>query len=51
MYLTCIGIILTGIYMIGMIIRPRKQVLNMGIDSLTVLILYALSVIGLIMIA
>jgi len=47
MYLTCIGILLTGIYMIGMIIRPRKQFLYMGIDSIVVLIVYAVSVIGL----
>ena len=47
MYLTCIGILLTGIYMVGMIIRPRKQFLYMGIDSIIVLIVYAVSVIGL----
>lgn len=47
MYLTGIGILLTGIYMIGMIIRPRKQFLYMGIDSIVVLIVYAVSVVGL----
>ena len=47
MYLTGIGILLTGIYMIGMIIRPRKQFLYMGIDSIVVLIVYAVSLIGL----
>jgi len=46
-YLTCIGILLTGIYMVGMIIRPRKQFLYMGVDSILVLIVYAISVIGL----
>ncbi len=46
-YLTCIGIFLTGIYMVGMIIRPRKQFLYMGIDSIVVLIVYAISVMGL----
>lgn len=46
-YLTCIGILLTGIYMVGMIIRPRKQFLYMGVDSIVVLIVYAISVIGL----
>lgn len=46
-YLTCIGIFLTGIYMVGMILRPRKQFLYMGVDSIIVLIVYAISVIGL----
>ncbi|MES2006352.1 MAG: sodium:calcium antiporter [Bacteroidota bacterium] len=46
-YLTCIGIFLTGIYMVGMILRPRKQFLYMGIDSIIVLIVYSISVIGL----
>ena len=50
MYLTCIGILLTGIYMIGMIIRPRKQFLSMGIDSIIVTIVYAASVVGLLFI-
>ena len=47
MYLTGIGILLTGIYMIGMILPHRKQFLRMGIDSIIVLIVYAVSVIGL----
>lgn len=47
MYLTCIGIILTGIYMAGMIIRPRKQYLYMGIDSIIVLLVYIVSLAGL----
>ena len=46
-YLTAIGIILTGIYMIGLIIRPKKQILNMGMDSAAILITYLVSLIGL----
>ncbi len=51
MYLTCIGILLTGIYMVGMIIRPRKQFLYMGIDSIVVLVVYLLSLAGLFMLS
>lgn len=47
MYLTGVGILLTGIYMVGMIVRPRKQFFYMGIDSIVVLIVYAISVVGL----
>lgn len=47
MYLTGIGTLLTGIYMIGMILPHRKQFLRMGIDSIIVLIVYAVSLIGL----
>ncbi len=47
MYLTGIGILLTGIYMVGMILPQRKQFLRMGIDSVIVLIVYAVSVLGL----
>lgn len=49
MYLTCIGILLTGIYMVGMIIRPRKQFLYMGIDSIVVLLVYIASLAGLLL--
>ena len=47
-YLTILGIILTGIYMIGMVIHSKKQILRMGIDSLIVLIVYLIGLVGLI---
>ena len=47
-YLTVLGIILTGIYMIGMVIHSKKQILRMGIDSLAVLIVYLIGLIGLV---
>lgn len=47
MYLTGIGILLTGVYMIGMLLPSKKQVARMGIDSLVVLIIYAASIAGL----
>lgn len=48
MYLTIIGIILTAIYMIGMVVHSKKQIIGMGYDSFIVLLVYAFSVWGLI---
>jgi cation:H+ antiporter len=47
-YLTALGAVLTIVYMAGLIFRPRVQYLRMGIDSVVVLVLYALGVAGLI---
>ena len=47
-YLTGLGILLTAVYLYGLIFRPRRRVLRMGVDSLVVLILYAVGVAGLI---
>lgn len=47
-YLTSVGILLTTIYMIGMLFHSKKQFFRMGIDSIIVLILYILSIFGLI---
>lgn len=48
-YLTTLGIILTGIYMVGMVIHSKKQIYGMGIDSFIVLIVYLLGIGGLFM--
>ncbi len=50
-YLASLGILLTTVYIYGLIFRPRRQFLNMGIDSLVVLILYIVGVVGLFVIA
>lgn len=50
-YLTALGILLTAVYVYGLIFRPRRQVAHMGIDSLVVLVLYALGVVGLVAVA
>jgi cation:H+ antiporter len=47
-YLTALGIVLTVVYGWGLITRPHRQLLRMGMDSLTVLVLYAAGIIGLI---
>jgi cation:H+ antiporter len=50
-YLTGMGILLTAVYLYGLIFRPRRRVLRMDIDSFAVLILYLLGVAGLIAVA
>ena len=50
-YLTGLGILLTAVYIFGLIFRPRRSFARMGPDSLTVLGLYGLSIAGLIAIA
>jgi hypothetical protein len=45
---TTLGIVLTVIYGWGLITRPHRQLLRMGMDSLTVLVLYAAGIAGLI---
>jgi cation:H+ antiporter len=50
-YLAGLGILLTAVYVAGLIFRPRRQVLGMGLDSLVVLVLYGLGTAGLIAVA
>jgi cation:H+ antiporter len=50
-YLTAVGIVLTGVYIVGLLFRPARRVARMGLDSLVVLVLYALAVGGLFAIA
>ncbi|MFL5667348.1 MAG: sodium:calcium antiporter [Ktedonobacteraceae bacterium] len=47
-YLACLGILLTTVYIYGLIFRPRRQFLYMGIDSFVVIMLYVLGIVGLI---
>ena len=47
-YLTALGIVLTVVYLWGLVTRPHRQVWRMGIDSSAVLILYAVGIAGLI---
>lgn len=46
-YLTALGGLLTVVYAAGLILRPRRQVLRMGVDSVAVLGLYVLGIAGL----
>ncbi|AWL08610.1 sodium:calcium antiporter [Aquirufa nivalisilvae] len=47
MYLTGLGILLTCIYMVGMVLHSKRQVFRMGVDSLCVLLTYLVGLIGL----
>ena len=47
-YLTALGIVLTVVYLWGLVTRPHRQVWRMGIDSSAVLLLYAVGIAGLI---
>src|ERR1700674_624792 len=50
-YLTGLAILLTVIYICGLIFRPRKQICRMGVDSFIVLLVYLLGLLGLFAIA
>jgi cation:H+ antiporter len=50
-YLTSLAILLTMVYLWGLIFRPQRQYLRLGLDSLVVLILYLVGVAGLIAVA
>jgi cation:H+ antiporter len=50
-YLTGLGILLTVVYIYGLIFRPRRRILRMGVDSLVVLILYLIGLAGLLTVA
>jgi cation:H+ antiporter len=47
MYLTALGMLLTAVYVFGLIFRPGRQIARMGMDSLVVLLVYVLGVAGL----
>jgi cation:H+ antiporter len=47
-YLTIVGMVLTSVYLVGMLFHSKKQYFRMGIDSIIVLILYIASIWGLV---
>ncbi|WP_285137767.1 sodium:calcium antiporter [Microbacterium sp. lyk4-40-TSB-66] len=46
-YLTALAALLTLVYVVGLIFRPRRRILGMGVDSFIVLALYVLGIGGL----
>ncbi|MHC3473169.1 sodium:calcium antiporter [Streptomyces sp. 7R007] len=50
-YLTALGIILTVVYMAGLIFRPRRQYARMGVDSVAAVVVYLAGIAGLATIA
>jgi cation:H+ antiporter len=47
-YLTAVAGLLTLTYVGGLLFRPARRIARMGVDSLVVLLLYAVSVVGLV---
>lgn len=47
LYLAALGIVLTAVYVAALVLRPRRRVAGIGVDSLVVLALYGLGVAGL----
>ena len=45
-----LGIVVTGIYVLGLVMRPRRKRAGMGADSLAVVALYALGIAGLLLV-
>jgi len=50
-YLTAVAVLLTLIYMAGLVFRPDRRIARMGVDSLVVLLTYAIGVVGLVAVA
>lgn len=50
-YLTGLAMLLTLVYATGLVFRPQRRILGMGLDSLVVLTLYAVGLAGLFAIA
>jgi cation:H+ antiporter len=46
-YLTALGALLTIVYMAGLVFRPSRNRARMGPDSIAVLVIYALGIVGL----
>jgi cation:H+ antiporter len=47
-YLTAIAALLTLVYTVGLVFRPRRRIIGMGIDSLIVVLLYLAGIGGLV---
>jgi cation:H+ antiporter len=50
-YLTALAILLTVVYLLGLLFRPKRRIARMGTDSLIVLVLYGLGIAGLFVVA
>jgi cation:H+ antiporter len=46
-YLAVTGMLLTSVYLCGLVMRPRRQFLRLGADSALVLVLYVIAIVGL----
>jgi cation:H+ antiporter len=49
LWMAGLGIVLTAVYIVGIVVRPRRRLLGrLGIDSAAVIALYALGIVGLV---
>lgn len=46
-YLASLGVLLTAVYIYGLIFRPKRQFFCLGIDSIVVLVMYVIGILGL----
>lgn len=46
-YLASLGVLLTTVYIYGLIFRPKRQFFCLGIDSIVVLFIYIIGIVGL----
>jgi cation:H+ antiporter len=51
LWMAGLGVVLTGVYIGGLIIRPSRQIGRLGPDSWVAVVLYALGIVGLLVIA
>ena len=47
-YLTALAALLTLVYAVGLLFRPRRRIVGMGVDSFVVLVLYLIGIGGLV---
>jgi len=47
LYLSALGVLLTIIFMAGLLFRPRMEHARLGVDSIAVLVVYLVGVVGL----
>ena len=47
MFAAAMGIVVTTVYLVGLIMRRHRAIFRMGVDSFIVLIAYALTIVGL----
>lgn len=50
-YLTALAALLTAVYAFGLLFRPRRRILGVGVDSFVVLVLYLIGIGGLFAVA
>ena len=50
-YLTALAALLTLVYAVGLVFRPKRRIIGMGVDSFVVVVLYLVGVAGLVAIS